>query len=150
MSTSEPTAEQVRNEAAFRRLIDDGFTRADLAAVEAVIAPDVIEHQDGMGAGPDGVKGAISFLHRAFPDFRLTVEDLTHDGDRVWARLRGRGTHLGPLMGRPPTGATFDITVIDICRFRDGQIVEHWGVPDRFTQMEQLGLLPTSPRAVAS
>jgi hypothetical protein len=34
------------------------------------------------------------------------------------------------------------ITVIDVCRFEDGRIVEHWGVPDRFHQMAQLGLLP--------
>jgi hypothetical protein len=31
---------------------------------------------------------------------------------------------------------------MDVCRYRDGLMVEHWGVPDRFDQMEQLGLLP--------
>jgi predicted ester cyclase len=45
-------------------------------------------------------------------------------------------------MGRPPTGKSFAITVIDICRFENGKIVEHWGVPDRFHQLAQLGLLP--------
>jgi predicted ester cyclase len=44
--------------------------------------------------------------------------------------------------GRPPTGRSFTITVIDVCRFENGKIVEHWGVPDRFHQMVQLGLLP--------
>ncbi len=42
----------------------------------------------------------------------------------------------------PPTGKTFAIDVIDICRFRDGRIVEHWGVPDRFSQFKQVGLIP--------
>ncbi|MCI0397830.1 MAG: ester cyclase [Chloroflexi bacterium] len=37
------------------------------------------------------------------------------------------------------------ITVFDICRFSDGKIVEHWGVPDRFAVMAQLGLLPQPP-----
>ncbi len=142
MSTPISIDEQIRNASQFRRLIDDGFTGGEMATVDAIIAPDIVEHQDGMGAGPEGVKGAIRFLHAAFPDFTLTVEDLAFDGDKVWARLRGRGSHQGPLMGRPPTGKSFDITVIDICRFQDGRIVEHWGVPDRFTQMEQLGLLP--------
>ena len=39
------------------------------------------------------------------------------------------------------------IDVIDIVRMSDGRIVEHWGVPDRFSQAEQLGLL--SPRQPA-
>jgi len=28
----------------------------------------------------------------------------------------------------------------------NGQLVEHWGVPDRFAAMSQLGLLPAPPR----
>jgi predicted ester cyclase len=65
--------------------------------------------------------------------------------DKVWARMTGRGTHLGPLMGFAPTGKTFEITVIDVCRFENGRIVEHWGVPDRFAMLHQLGLLPAPP-----
>ena len=42
----------------------------------------------------------------------------------------------------PPNGKAFEITVIDIARFENGKIVEHWGVPDRFAVMAQLGLLP--------
>jgi predicted ester cyclase len=34
-----------------------------------------------------------------------------------------------------------EITVMDVCRFENGQIVEHWGVPDRFAVLMQLGLL---------
>ena len=31
------------------------------------------------------------------------------------------------------------------CRFENGKIVEHWGVPDRFALLHQLGLLPLPP-----
>jgi predicted ester cyclase len=130
------------NEALFRRIIDDGFTLGHLDVLDEIVAPDALEHQAGMPPGPEGVKGAVRFLHTAFPDFRLTVEDLVVDGDKVWARLRGTGTHTGPLGKVPPTGRAMDITVFDIARFKDGKLVEHWGVPDRFTQMQQLGLMP--------
>jgi predicted SnoaL-like aldol condensation-catalyzing enzyme len=30
---------------------------------------------------------------------------------------------------------------MDVCRFKDGQIVEHWGVPDRFAVLAQTGAL---------
>ena len=55
--------------------------------------------------------------------------------------MTSTGTHTGPGLGEP-TGRTWRITVFDIGRFEDGKLVEHWGVPDRFTQMAQLGLLP--------
>ncbi|MFN2103528.1 MAG: ester cyclase [Candidatus Promineifilaceae bacterium] len=38
------------------------------------------------------------------------------------------------------------MTVVDICRFEEGKIVEHWGIPDRFHLITQLGLLPGSPQ----
>jgi hypothetical protein len=31
---------------------------------------------------------------------------------------------------------------IDVIRFRDGKMVEHWGVADRLGMIQQLGLLP--------
>jgi predicted SnoaL-like aldol condensation-catalyzing enzyme len=36
------------------------------------------------------------------------------------------------------------VNTLDVCRFENGKIVEHWGVPDRFAVMAQLGLLPRS------
>ncbi len=71
----------------------------------------------------------------------MTIEDILVDGDRVWARCTATGTNLGPFMG-PPTGNTIEVTVFDICRVQAGRIVEHWGVPDRFTLLQQIGRLP--------
>lgn len=62
----------------------------------------------------------------------------------MWARLSGRGTHAGDVLGAP-TGRPFEITVMDVCHFEAGQIVEHWGVADRFAQMQQLGIVPGAP-----
>lgn len=141
-----PNDEEVRNEAAFRLLIQEGFGRGDTTVVDELFAEDFVEHQAGIEpADRQGVKVAIAYLHQAFPDLQLSVEDLTAVGDRVWARLRGTGTHQGEGLGEP-TGRTIAIDVMDLCRFRDGVIVEHWGVPDRFGQMQQLGLLASSQK----
>jgi len=140
MLQSPAVTEQERNLAAFRVLIDQGFGAADMSAVDATCAENCVEHQDGF-TDRESVKGGIGFLHLLASDFHITIEDVVASGDRVWARLRARGTHTGPVFGGP-TGRTFDINVIDICRFSDGMIVEHWGVPDRLAQMQQLGVLP--------
>jgi predicted ester cyclase len=89
----------------------------------------------------EGLKQDIQYLRAGFPDLHLTIEDMVADADTVWIRMTARGTNRGPFMG-PPTGKPIHITVMDVCRFENGRIVEHWGVPDRFAVLAQLGLLP--------
>jgi predicted ester cyclase len=131
----------MNNEAIYRRLIEEGFNRGDLAVVDEVVAAGAVEHQRGLAGGRDGAKGAISYLRRAFPDFTLTIDELVTVGDKVWARQRGGGTNTGSFAGRPPTGKKAFIDVIDVCRFEDGKMVEHWGVPDQLGMMVALGLI---------
>ena len=134
------------NIATFRRAIEEGWNRGNLAAIDELFSPDFVEHQAGIAPGRDGVEGSIGVLRTAFPDLHLAVEDAAADGDRVWLRLHATGTHAGPFMGLPGTGRRIDITVIDIARIVDGRLVEHWGVADRFSVAQQIGLVPGGPR----
>lgn len=137
------------NEAVFRRMVEEAFGGGRPELIDELVAEDCIEHQFGFDP-PDreGNKRGTAFLHRLAPDFEIRVEDMVSEGDKVWGRMRARGTHTGPGLGEP-TGRTFDITVMDVVRIRNGKIVEHWGVPDRFAQLSQLGLLPRANGAEA-
>lgn len=146
MSTRDTRPVEERNKALFGRIIEEGFSRGNLAALDDLVAPDMAEHQRGLRPGLEGLKGTIAYLRAVYQDLTLTVEDITADGDKVWARLTACGTQRGPFMGLPPTGRRIEIDIIDICRFAGGRMVEHWGVPDRFSMLEQLGLLPRPPR----
>src|SRR5690348_4755563 len=130
------------NVAAFRLLIERGFSEGDLGVVDETVAPNCIEYQRGLKPGAEGVKDTIRTLRAWFSDFRLTIEDLTVDGDLIWARNVGRGVNTGSIMGRPATGKAVAVDVIDVVRFGEGKIVEHWGVPDQLGMMLQLGLVP--------
>ncbi len=135
------------NEAIYRRIIDEVFNHGHLEVADELMAPSCVEHQrGGMGDGPDGAKRTASALRTAFPDFTLTIQDLVVDGDKVWARQTGGGTNLGSFFGRPPTGKTAHIEVFDVCRFENGRIVEHWGVPDQLGMMFALGLIEAPSR----
>ena len=114
-----------------------------MAIVDELVSPDFREHQRGQKSGPENLKALIRQLRDWFPDFTLTPDDIVQGGDTVWGRMKGRGTNTGPIMGHPPTGNRLEIDVIDIIRFRDGKMVEHWGVPDQLGMMQQMGLLPS-------
>ena len=132
-----------QNKQVFRRLIEEGFNQGNLGVLNDVFAPNFVEHQDGfVPPNVEGVKGAIVSLCTAAPDLKLTIEEIIASGEKTWARIAARGTHRGLFMGRPATGRSFAITVIDICRFENSKIVEHWGVANRLSMMAQLGLLP--------
>jgi steroid delta-isomerase-like uncharacterized protein len=135
---------EVENVANFRRTYEQMLNRGDLTFVEDVIAPDFINHEApaGMDRGPESQRGLVHMLRTAFPDLQFTIEDVIAQDNTVAARLTLRGTHLGPLMGMPPTGRAVEQSHMHFVRFRDGKAVEHWGVRDDMGMLQQLGILP--------
>ena len=126
------------------RIFVEGFQTGDGSVVDEVCSPDMVEHQFGLaGRGAEALahlKAAMADVHRGIPDITFSVEDSVEAGDTLWVRARGRGTATGPFFG-PPSGRPIDITIIDVVRVVDGLIVEHWGVPDRFALLAQIGVL---------
>jgi predicted ester cyclase len=139
------------NQANYRRLIEEGFNEGRLEVVDELVTADAIEHQRGSSGGREGLVRTIKYLRAAFPDFKITIDEVVAHGDKVWARQRGGGTNLGSFFGHPPTGAVASIDVMDICRFENGKLVEHWGVPDQLGMLMALGLVtpPTRREAAA-
>jgi len=79
-------------------------------------------------------------FYAAFPDMYHRIEDIIAKGDRVIVRTTNRGTHKGEIMGVPPSGKEIVYSVIDICRFENGKIVEEWVEFDSLGLMQQLGM----------
>jgi len=124
----------------------------DIAGFGDLLADNFVEHQGAGGPGfPATKEGTLEFfrvLLAAFPDWRMTVEDLIAGGDKTVARVRVTGTHKGEFMGVPATGTRVDVQLIDIMRFDSaGLVSEHWGVADMLSLMQQLGVVPAGPPA---
>jgi steroid delta-isomerase-like uncharacterized protein len=138
-----PVSEE--NKALVRRQEEELFGSGNLDAADEIYAPDYVGHDP---SNPEDVRGlqaakrAASDYRQAFPDLRVTVEDLIAEGDRVAARLRFRGTHLGELDGIAPTGRRVDCTGIVVSRIEEGKIAEDWANFDDLGMMQQLGLIP--------
>lgn len=136
------------NIAATRRFIREGFTQGRLEVCDELVAEDMVDHQRGLRSGPDGAKDTIRTLHAWFSDFELRIDDVAATEDTVWIRCTGSGVNTGSVFGHPPTGGRTSITVFDVLRWRDGRLVEHWGVPDQLGLLVQLGIF--DPRAQTS
>lgn len=127
-----------------RQVLDEGFAGGDEGVADRVCSADLVEHQFGLAepgiTAVDHLKAAIRDVQMMAPDLTYTIDDWAVSGDVTWVRATGRGTATGPFFG-PPSGRPLEFTVIDIVRVRDGLIVEHWGVPDRFAVLAQSGVL---------
>ena len=87
----------------------------------------------------------VCLLHlAAFPDLRITVDNIIAEGDKVAVCWTATGTHLGELMGIPASGRQIKFTGITIHRFADGKIVENWWVYDAMGMMQQITAPPES------
>jgi steroid delta-isomerase-like uncharacterized protein len=135
--------------AATMRNTYERINAGDIAGFGDLVADDFVEHQ-GLPAHPtkEGTLEFFRILLAAFPDWRMTVEDLIAGGDKTVARVQVTGTHKGEFMGVPATGTHVDVQLIDIMRFDGaGLVCEHWGVADMLSLMQQLGVVPAGPPA---
>jgi predicted ester cyclase len=114
----------------------------DLALLDKFVAPGYVEHSEGF-QGVEPFKQQITAFRAAFPDLRVTIEDLLlADGGRFASRTTVTGTHTGDLMGMPPTGRRISVEAVDIGRIADGQAQERWGGLNMYALLTQLGVIP--------
>ncbi len=133
-----------RLENIMRRFYEEVLNRGNLTVLDELVDKDVVEHQPlgpGLPPGREGLRQWIIMFRKAFPDLQAEIEDLTIDGDRVWIRSIFRGTNTGQLMGMPPTGKSFQGESFELLRVdQHGKTLEHWGVFDVASMMQQLGI----------
>ena len=142
--TSTDPASVKRNKALSRRWIEV-FNQRDDAAEAAVRTPDYVAHAPAsLEPAPLDSEAWTQFLAgfvEGFPDLRLTVEDAVGDGDLVAQRIHFEGTHFGEFQKLPATGARVSFDGLELDRFVDGKVAEHWFQLDALTLLQQLGLV---------
>src|SRR5689334_14996368 len=111
------------NKALVARLIEEAFNQGRLAVIDALVAPDYVNHAAGFpdAPGPAAMTRFVTTYRTAFPDYACTIEAQIAEGETVVTRWTVRGTHHGPLMGIPPTGKRVTLPGIVIDRIVDGR-----------------------------
>ncbi len=132
------------NKAIVRRFYEE-LSAGRLDIIDELVAEDAHDHEEmeGFEGPPQGRERArmvFAMFRSAFPDMTMDLEDLIAEGDKVFTRATMRGTHQGELMGVAATGNEVAVPFGDYLRLVDGQIVEHWGVPDTGALGRQIGM----------
>jgi steroid delta-isomerase-like uncharacterized protein len=133
------------NKTIVRRLFEELWNKGHLPAADELIAATYSHHDASTpdsGRGPESEKKRVTLYRTAFPDLRLTIEDIIAEGDSVVARWSGKGTHKGDLNGIAPTEKQFSISGVTIARFAGGKMTEGWINWDALGLMQQLGVIP--------
>jgi predicted ester cyclase len=120
-------------EAHVRVFWEGAFNGRDLDLIEAITAPEFMNHNalPGTPPGPEGQRQVVRRLWEAFPDAQFEIEHLTRDGDTVICIGTMSGTHEGTLLGVPATGRKVEWRQCHLYRFDDSsRAVEHDAIRD--------------------
>jgi serine phosphatase RsbU (regulator of sigma subunit)/predicted ester cyclase len=118
------------NKALVRRFLEAHEGKADLDALDQMLAADFVSHIKRLpGQQPDreGYKWAISEYSAAFSDRKFLVEEQVAEADTVVTRFTVRATHDSKeIMGVAPTDREVSYKAIAIHRISGGKITEEW------------------------
>jgi predicted SnoaL-like aldol condensation-catalyzing enzyme len=98
------------------------FNTGDTVSAWRVFSPEYVDHQKPTFIDADGPEEFITIValaRRSLPNLRVTIEDVLVEGDKLVARLRWHGAAA--------PGRTISRETIEILRFEDDHIAEHWG-----------------------
>jgi steroid delta-isomerase-like uncharacterized protein len=133
----------VDNKSVTRQFIHACVNGEELERLPEFVAGEVVVHQ-GTPCGTPDTRGLPELadvfrrIHRVFPDFHVTLDDLIAEGDQVAVRWTARGTHEAEWAGIPATGRRVAFGGIEIYRFEGGKIREWWRNEDFSYLVEQL------------
>jgi steroid delta-isomerase-like uncharacterized protein len=139
----------MQNAEVLDRINEEAFNHGRADVLDEIVSERFVEHDPMPGTPGDreGFKALIRSLHEAFPDLHVETEDRVEGGDKIAERWACTGTHEGEFMGIPATHRHIDIHGMDITRFEDGRVVEHWTQIDMMSMLQQLGALPAQTPA---
>jgi steroid delta-isomerase-like uncharacterized protein len=123
------------------------WSAGEVAAVDEFLGPqytiysDPGDPWDGQTLSLSGFKERLLASRAPFPDLTFEIGETVCAGDRVALSWTMRGTQLGTMGGRPPSGRSIAVQGMTIYHFANGRIIGHRQVVDRLSVAQQLGLL---------
>src|SRR6476659_9975612 len=118
-------------------VISKAFESGNVSGIDSVVSEDFLDHTDhGDVKGRDSLKSMVTMMHSMMKDMKIEkVHDIA-DEDYVYSWMRYKGTSDGS-MGMPK--GPYDLSAIEVSKYRDGKAVEHWGFMEMRDMMKMMG-----------
>ena len=133
------------NKAIVRRLYEEVWNKRRLELVDEIISPSHAIHDptaSGSAVGPEAYKRQVTRFITAFPDLRLTIEDMVGENEKLAVAWTISGTHKGEFMGIPATNKKVSVDGITINHIVNAKIMDSYISWDAWGAMQQLGVVP--------
>ena len=141
-----------QDNATIAQTVYDDWNRRDFDHLASLMADDGAIVFVGSGErfeGPDGARQFSQMWADAFPDGRITIDNVLDAGERVAVEWTGTGTHTGTLTSSagaiPATGRSATVQFCDVFEFRNGKVAMLRTYYDSASLLTQLGVMPESP-----
>jgi predicted ester cyclase len=96
-----------------------------LELIDELALPDMVDEANQAFGGPPGRDGLVAHVvgfRRNVGDLQLTIDRIVADDDVVMAWWSFTGSHVGPWLGRTPTGGEISGTTFSFFDLVDGRI----------------------------
>lgn len=122
----------------FYKAFDDRRLQTGLS----LLSPALVAHMNGIEEPLTKEEFASlgTDVYNAFPDGRHQFSQTVSRKDKVTTCGVFVGTHLGSFKGIPATGKKVSFSIMHIDRVSHSKIVEHWGLGDNLSMLQQLGI----------
>ncbi|MGP0091883.1 MAG: ester cyclase [Xanthobacteraceae bacterium] len=105
------------NKQAAIEFYDKAINQKDFDAASKYLGSRYVQHNPNAADGPEGLKAFLGVLREKFPNYHSEIRRSFADGDYVILHV-----HNVPVPGARGRA------IIDIFKFENGKIVEHWDV----------------------
>ena len=129
------------------RTLYEAFNERDFDKQADYMTPDSTITIVGSGdtyQGPGGARKYNMMWAEAFPDGKITIDNIVAAGGFVVVEFTGRGTHTGTLAGPagsiPATGRAVTLKLCDVLEISQGMVTSQRTYFDTASLMSQLGV----------
>jgi predicted ester cyclase len=137
------TEEIRRNKETLLKFQRDVFNAQDwrVETLARYLKPSIIDHNAFAGDPPglEGVQYRFSGWQAAFDNAEEAYLAMVGEGDTLAVLYDLHAEHKGNFLGIPATGNHVVIPGIEVLRFEDGMMAEHWGIYDFLVTAREIG-----------
>jgi steroid delta-isomerase-like uncharacterized protein len=147
---SQEKAKADKLKTAVQQVIEEAWNKGNFDVLEKTTAEGYVYHIPPFPdvKGLEGYKQRIKDYRSAFPDLKISVDEVIVQGNTVAVRWTLTGTHKGqiPTLPIPPTGKKVVLKGCDMSHWKDGKNIEEWNYADFLGYLKQLGFKVVPPQ----